>query len=156
MTPEMVERARENSEKNDVTNVEFRLGEIEHLPIADESIDVTISNCVVNLSPDKSQVFAETYRVLRPGGRLAIADVVMTADVPEEFRADPESVSGCVAGTATVEDLETMLTAAGFEDVVIEPKDESHEFIREWSAEHGLEEYIVSATIEARKPALPA
>ena len=152
MTPEMIERARENSTKNDVDTVEFRLGEIEHLPVADESVDVIISNCVINLSPDKSQVFADAHRVLRPGGLLAIADVVMTADVPEEFRADPESVSGCVAGAATIDDLETMLTEAGFEDIVIEPKDESREFIREWSAEHDLDDYIVSATIEGRKP----
>ena len=152
MTPEMIERARENVEKNDAANVEFRLGEIEHLPISDESVDVIISNCVINLSPNKSQVFAEAYRVLHPGGRVAISDVVMTADIPEEFRADPESVSGCVAGAATTSNLEAMLAEAGFEDVLIEPKDDSHEFIREWSTDHDLEEYIVSATIEAKKP----
>ena len=152
MTPEMVERARENRATNNAENVEFRLGEIEHLPIADESVDVIISNCVINLSPDKSQVFTEAHRVLQPGGRIAIADVVMIADVPEEFRADPESVSGCVAGAATIDDLKTMLTAAGFEDIVIEPKDESHKFIREWSGEHDLDEYIVSVMIEGRKP----
>ncbi len=152
MTPEMVERARENIEKNDAANVEFRLGEIEHLPIADETIDVIISNCVINLSPDKSQVFTEAYRVLRPGGRLAISDVVMTAEIPEELRADPESVSGCVAGAASISDLESLLGEAGFEEVTVDPKDDSHEFIREWSADHDLEEYIVSATIEGRKP----
>ena len=152
MTPEMVERARENREKNDAANVEFRLGEIEHLPVADESVDVVLSNCVINLSPAKAQVFAEAFRVLRPGGRLAVTDVVMTADIPEEFRADPESVSGCVAGAVTIDDLETMLAEAGFEDVAIEPKTESHEFIREWSAERDLSAYVVSATIEGRKP----
>lgn len=152
MTPEMVERARENIEKNDAANVEFRLGEIEHLPIADETIDVIISNCVINLSPDKPQVFTEAYRVLRPGGRLAISDVVMTAEIPEELRADPESVSGCVAGAASISDLESLLGEAGFEEVTVDPKDDSHEFIREWSADHDLEEYIVSATIEGRKP----
>ena len=156
MTPGMIERARENVEKNDAANVEFRLGEIEHLPISDDSIDVIISNCVINLSPNKPQVFAEAYRVLHPGGRLAISDVVMTADIPEEFRADPESVSGCVAGAATMSDLEVMLAEAGFEDVLIEPKDDSHEFIREWSADHDLEEYIVSAAIEATKPVTKA
>lgn len=152
MTPEMVERARENIEKNDAANVEFRLGEIEHLPIADETIDVIISNCVINLSPDKPQVFTEAYRVLRPGGWLAISDVVMTAEIPEELRADPESVSGCIAGAASISDLESLLGEAGFEEVTVDPKDDSHEFIREWSAEHDLEEYIVSATIEGRKP----
>ena len=156
MTPEMVEQARENIEKNDAENVEFRLGEIEHLPVADDSVDVIISNCVINLSPNKQRVFAEAYRVLRPGGRLAISDVVMTADIPETFRADPESVSGCVAGAASIADLETMLDQTGFKNVVIEPKDESHEFIREWSTEHALDEYIVSATIEGRKPDMRA
>jgi arsenite methyltransferase len=156
MTPKMIERARENVEKNDAANVEFRLGEIEHLPIPNNSVDVIISNCVINLSPNKPQVFSEAYRVLRPGGRVAISDVVMTADIPEEFRADPESVSGCVAGAATMSDLEVMLAEAGFEDVLIEPKDGSHEFIREWSADHDLEEYIVSAAIEATKPVTKA
>jgi arsenite methyltransferase len=152
MTPDMIERARGNIETNDADNVEFRLGEIEHLPIADERIDVIISNCVINLSPDKAAVFEEAYRVLCPGGRLAISDVVMTAEVPAEFRADPEKVAGCVAGAATIPALEGMLAGAGFEDVQIVPNDESHEFIREWSADHDLDEYIVSAMIEGRKP----
>ncbi len=152
MTPEMVELARENTENNEADNVEFRLGEIEHLPVGDESVDAIISNCVVNLSPDKPRVFEEAARVLRPGGRLTISDVVMTADVPNEFRADPESVASCVAGAATIPDIETMLGNAGFDEVQIEPKDESHEFIREWSSEYDLEDYIVSATIEGRKP----
>jgi arsenite methyltransferase len=152
MAPEMIERARENIENNAADNTEFRLGEIEHLPVADRSVDVIISNCVINLSPDKPAVFEEAYRVLRPGGRLAISDVVMTADVPAEFRADPESVASCVAGAATIPDLERLLDDAGFEDVRIVPKDESREVIREWSTEHALDEYIVSATIEGRKP----
>jgi arsenite methyltransferase len=152
MTPDMIERARDNIETNDADNVEFRLGEIEHLPVADERIDVIISNCVINLSSDKAAVFEEAYRVLRPGGRLAISDVVMTAEVPAEFRADPESVAGCVAGAATIPDLEGMLAGASFEEVQIVPNDESHEFIREWSADHDLDEYIISATIEGRKP----
>ncbi len=151
MTPAMIDRARENVEKNDASNVEFRLGEIEHLPVADEMVDVIISNCVINLSPDKQQVFEEAHRVLRPGGRLAISDVVMTAEIPEALRSDPESVSDCVAGAATISDLESLLDTAGFEAVTIEPKDDSHEFIREWSADHDLEQYIVSATIEGRK-----
>jgi arsenite methyltransferase len=151
MTPEMIERARGNIENNNAGTVEFRLGEIEHLPVADRSVDVIISNCVINLSPDKQAVFEEAYRVLRPGGRLAISDVVMTADVPAEFHADPETVAGCVAGAATISDLERMLAAAGFEDVRIVPKDESREVIQKWSPTHDLSEYIVSATIEGRK-----
>ncbi|PSP59046.1 arsenite S-adenosylmethyltransferase, partial [Halobacteriales archaeon QH_7_66_37] len=152
MTPAMVEKARENVEKNDATNVAFRLGEIEHLPVADATVDVVISNCVVNLSPDKPQVFREAFRVLRPGGRLAIADVVKTAPFPETVRLDPDSVSGCVAGAARIAALESMLADAGFVDVVVEPKDDSEAFIREWDDQRDLSDYIVSATIEARKP----
>ncbi len=152
MTPAMVEKARDNAGQNDADNVEFRLGEIEHLPVADETVDVAISNCVVNLSPDKPQVFAETYRVLRPGGRLAISDVVMTAEIPGEMRADPDSVSACVAGASTVEELDRMLDEAGFVDVAIEPKADSTEFISEWDDERDLSDYVVSATIEGRKP----
>ncbi|PSP92136.1 arsenite S-adenosylmethyltransferase [Halobacteriales archaeon QS_4_66_20] len=152
MTPAMVEKARENVEKNDATNVAFRLGEIEHLPVADATVDVVISNCVVNLSPDKPQVFREAFRVLRPGGRLAIADVVKTAPFPETVRLDPDSVSGCVAGAARIAELESMLADAGFVDVVVEPKADSEAFIREWDDQRDLSDYIVSATIEARKP----
>ncbi|WP_276259033.1 arsenite methyltransferase [Haloglomus litoreum] len=153
MTPEMVERARANVEANEASNVSFRLGEIEHLPVADESIDVIISNCVVNLSPDKPRVFREAYRVLRPGGRIAISDVVLTATIPEARRADPTSVAACVAGAVAIPELETMLTDAGFTDVSIEPKAESETFIRDWDAERDLSDYIVAARIEARKPA---
>ena len=151
MTPEMVEKARANADANDADNVEFRLGEIEHLPVADASVDVILSNCVVNLSPDKPSVFAEAFRVLRPGGRLAISDVVQTAQLPADVAMDPDSLAGCVAGAATIDDLETMLAEAGFTDVAIEPKEDSEEFIREWDDERDLSEYIVSATIEGRK-----
>ncbi|WP_266081927.1 arsenite methyltransferase [Haladaptatus caseinilyticus] len=152
MTPEMIERARSNVDKNDVTNAEFRLGEIEHLPVADESVDVIISNCVINLSPDKPQVFREAYRALRPGGRLAISDVVMTAPLPAVARNDIESLTGCIAGAATIESLQTMLADAGFEEVQIELKEESDEFIREWDDSRDLSDYVVSAAIEGRKP----
>ena len=152
MTPSMMEKARENVAKNDATNVAFRLGEIEHLPVADATVDVVISNCVVNLSPDKPQVFREAFRVLRPGGRLAIADVVKTAPFPETVRLDPDSVSGCVAGAARIAELESMLANAGFVDVVVEPKADSEAFIREWDDQRDLSDYIISATIEARKP----
>jgi arsenite methyltransferase len=151
MTPEMVEKARENVRKNEATNVEFRLGEIEHLPVADDSMSVVISNCVVNLSPDKAQVFREALRVLRPGGRLAISDVVLTAEPPEPLAPDPDSVAACVGGASSIGALESMLRDAGFEDVSIRPKDDS-EFIREWSDDRDLTDYLVSATIEGRKP----
>ncbi|MFB6156984.1 MAG: arsenite methyltransferase [Haloferacaceae archaeon] len=152
MTPEMVERARENVERNGVDNVEFRLGEIEHLPVADASVDVVISNCVINLSPEKPQVFREAFRALRPGGRLAVSDVVRTAAFPEDVRLDPDAVAGCVAGAASVESLEGMLADAGFEAIGIAPKEESESFIREWDDDRDLSEYLVAATIEAEKP----
>ena len=151
MTPEMVEKARTNASQNDAENVEFRLGEIEHLPVSDESLDVIISNCVVNLSPDKPQVFDEAFRVLRPGGRLAISDVVLTATVPDDVRADPDSVASCVAGASTIDGLETILTDTGFESVNIAPKDDSDEFIRDWDDDYDVSEFLVSATITARK-----
>ncbi|WP_338726758.1 arsenite methyltransferase [Haladaptatus sp. DJG-WS-42] len=152
MTAEMVEKARDNVAKNGATNVEFRLGEIEHLPVADETVDVIISNCVINLSPEKSQMFREAFRVLKPGGRLAISDVVMTASVPESVRGNPESVAACISGASTVDDLIAMLAETGFETVEITPKGESAEFIGEWDDTLDLSDYIVSATITGEKP----
>jgi len=152
MTPEMVEKARENVAVNDARNVEFRLGEIEHLPVADARVDVVISNCVINLSPAKGQVFAEAFRVLVPGGRLAVSDVVLTAELPESLETDPDSVAACVAGASPVSEIERLLADAGFVDVRIEPKDDSAEFISEWDDRLDPSEYVVAATIEARKP----
>jgi SAM-dependent methyltransferase len=152
MTPEMVEKARTNARQNDAMNTEFRLGEIEHLPVADDTVDVIISNCVINLSPAKQQVFDGAFRVLRSGGRLAISDVVLSATPPAAVREDLDAITSCVGDAATIETLETLLAEAGFVDVAIEPKDESRAFIREWSDEYDPSEYAVSATIEARKP----
>jgi SAM-dependent methyltransferase len=152
MTPEMVERARENAERDDASNVEFRLGEIEHPPVADGTADVIISNCVLNLSPEKPQVLREAHRVLRPGGRLAVSDVVLTADLPVDLRTEPDSVAACVGGAASIPELESMLADAGFRRVEIEPKAESETFIREWDEELDLSDYVVSARIAAEKP----
>lgn len=152
MTPEMVEKARANAIENGGDSVEFRLGEIEHLPVADASVDVTISNCVVNLSPNKPQVFREAFRVLRPGGRLAISDVVLTADVPEGLRADPDSVASCVAGASTADRLQEMLAGAGFEQVDVSAKEDSKQFISEWDEERDVSDFLVSANITGRKP----
>lgn len=152
MTPDMVSKARANALRGRFSNVEFRLGEIENLPVADSSIDVIISNCVVNLSPDKPRVFAETFRVLKPGGRLAISDVVATAELPQQLRNDPVLLSGCMAGASLIEDLEKMISAAGFVSVSIQPKDESRAFIRDWAPGTNITDYVVSATIEAVKP----
>ena len=152
MTPAMVSKARANAEKGEYGNVEFRLGEIEHLPIADGTVDVIISNCVINLSPDKAAVFADAYRVLRPGGRLAISDVVASAELPDEIRNDLRLYSGCVAGASLISELRTMLLDAGFESVVIAPKDESKSFIEQWAPGRSITDYVVSATIEAVRP----
>ncbi len=151
MTPEMVSKARENALKGGFDNVEFRLGEIEHLPVADRSVDVIISNCVVNLSPDKGQVFREACRVLRPGGRLAISDVVATTELPEELKNDPELYSGCMGGASLIEDLAAVMDQVGFSDIRITPKDESRDFIRDWAPGRQVEDYLVSAHIEAVK-----
>jgi SAM-dependent methyltransferase len=153
MTPEMISKARNNTEKAQFDNVEFRLGEIEYLPIADNTIDVIISNCVINLSTDKPQVFLEAYRVLKPGGRLAISDVVATIELPEELKTDPVLYAGCMAGASHIDELAGILHAAGFIDITITPKDESREFIQDWAPGHGVEDYVVSAYIQAIKPA---
>lgn len=155
MTPDMVSKARANAAKGKYGNVEFRLGEIERLPVADGAADVIISNCVINLSPDKQQVFREAFRVLKPGGRLAISDVVATAELPEEMRSDDGLIAGCMGNASLVEDLKEMILAAGFEQVRIQPKDESKEFIKDWAPGHNVTDYVVSATIEAIKPAGP-
>jgi SAM-dependent methyltransferase len=155
MTAEMVSKARENANKIEASNIEFRLGEIEHLPVADHSIDVIMSNCVINLSPDKLQVFKEAFRVLKPGGRLAISDVVATAILPEDVQKDLALVAGCIGGAESVENIERILQDIGFQDIKIQPKDESKLFIREWMPDMKLEDFIISATIEAIKPINP-
>jgi len=152
MTPTMLSKARHNAEKGKFTNVEFRLAEIEHLPIADNTADIIISNCVINLSPHKELVFTDAFRVLKPGGRLAISDVVATAEMPEEMKNDPVLHAGCMAGASLIGELETMMADAGFEQIRIVPKDESREFIRDWAPGRGVEAYVVSAYIEAVKP----
>jgi len=151
MTADMVARARDNARKVSASNVEFRLGEIEHLPVADATVDVILSNCVVNLAPDKRAVFTEAFRVLKPGGRLAIADVVAVAPIPDELRADVLALTGCIAGAAPVDQMRADLAAAGFTDVAVTIRPRSAEVIGSWMA--GAERYVASATIEARKAA---
>ncbi len=152
MTPEMVAKARDLAQQHGYRNVSFRLGEIEALPVADNTVDVIISNCVINLATDKASVFAEAFRVLKPGGRLAISDVVRTADLPAEILTDPESYAACAAGALTITEIERILTHYGFVDIAITPKDESRSFIREWAPGRRLDDYIVSAYIRAKKP----
>jgi arsenite methyltransferase len=152
MTPAMVSKARANAEAGGTANVEFRLGEIENLPVADGTVDVVMSHCVINLSPEKPRVFADTYRVLKPGGRLAISDVVAFAELPDEIRQDLALYTGCMAGASLVSEVEAMLKAAGFTQIRVTPKDESRSFIRDWAPGTDVANYVVSANIEAIKP----
>jgi SAM-dependent methyltransferase len=155
MTPEMLAKARRNIEayrrNTRLENVEFRLGEIEHLPLKDASVDVVISNCVINLSPDKAQVCREVFRVLKPGGRTAISDVVAFKALPDEVKHSLEAYTGCVAGAALVSDVEKMLREAGFAEVKVEIKEESREFIKDWFRGSGVEDYVASAAIACKK-----
>jgi len=152
MTHEMLKKARENAAKVGASNVEFRLGEIEHLPIADNTADVILSNCVINLVPDKAQVFREAFRVLKPGGRLAIADVANTAPLSSGLAADRELICGCVAGAAPAHRIEEWLADAGFTEIRVTVKPESRDMIASWAPGRGVENYVASAMIEARKP----
>lgn len=152
MTPTMISKSRENAVKGKFSHVEFRLGEIENLPVADMSVDVIISNCVINLSPDKPRVFREAFRVLKAGGRLAISDVVASTELPDHIRNDLQLYSGCIAGASIIFELEQILADSGFTEIRIAPKDESTECIKDWAPGHNIEEYVVSATIEAIKP----
>ncbi len=152
MTPEMISQARENLAKIEAGNVEFRLGEIEHLPVADNLADVILSNCVISLSPEKPQVFREAFRVLKPGGRLAISDIVATTPLPDDAKDDLSLFTGCLGGAAFVGDLETLLQEIGFTDIWILPKEESREFIRKLAPDWKLADHVVSATIKAVKP----
>jgi SAM-dependent methyltransferase len=155
MTPDMVTKARANAAKLGRTNVDFRLGEIENLPVADGTVDVALSNCVINLSPDKGAVFRDAFRVLKAGGRLAISDVVATRALPESLRNDVAALTGCVAGAAEVSVVERLLREAGFESIRVVVREESREFIRDWMPGSGIDEHIASATIEATKPGGP-
>jgi SAM-dependent methyltransferase len=152
MTHEMLNKARENAAKVGAANVEFRLGELEHLPIADNTADVVMSNCVINLVPDKAQVFRETFRVLKLGGRVAVSDIVNTAPLPADLQTDPSFICGCVAGAASAARVEAWLREAGFTDVRITVKPESRELIQTWAPGRGIEDFVVSAIVEARKP----
>ncbi len=151
MTPPMVAKARDNARKGNYANVEFRLGEIEALPVADNSIDLVISNCVINLSPEKPRVFREAFRVLKTGGRLAIADVVATKPLPERIRTQIDAIGGCVGGAALVDDLKNILNNAGFTRIGIVPRDETRSLISHWRGGEDAAEFVTSAFITAYK-----
>jgi arsenite methyltransferase len=164
MTDDMLALARENQRKSGLTNVEFLKGEIEHIPLPDDSVDVVISNCVINLSSDKRRVLREAFRVLRPGGRFAVSDVVVRGEVPAEIRRSVELWIGCVAGALPEKDYRSFLAAAGFTDIDIEPtRIYKVADAREFLAGSGIDvdavapladEKFMSAFVRARKPAL--
>ncbi len=151
MTHEMLAKARTNAANIGAANVEFRLGELEHLPVADNTADIVISNCVINLVPDKRQVLREAFRVLKRGGRLAVSDIVSTAPLPAALATDPALLCGCVAGAVSPALIEEWLSQAGFSAVRVEIKPHTRELIKTWGPEQGIENYVASATIEARK-----
>ena len=151
MTPAMIAKSRANARKGNYPNVEFRLGEIEALPVQDNSVDLIISNCVVNLSPEKPRVFREAYRVLKAGGRLTLADVVATKPLPAPVRSQLEAVGACVGGAALVNDLEAMLREAGFSRVEIAPRDETKALISQWTGTEEAGDPVLSALITAYK-----
>ena len=154
MTPDMVERARENARQAGVGNVDFRLGEIERLPVADASVDLVISNCVINLSPDKPAVFAEALRVLKPGGRMVVSDLVLKQPISDDVRHSVEAYVGCVAGASLQSEYLAMMRAAGFGDVrVLEERSYGDAALfggYEWPREAAKS--VVSAKVRAVKP----
>jgi ubiquinone/menaquinone biosynthesis C-methylase UbiE len=153
MTAAMITKARANAATSGFSNVEFRLGEIEALPVADATVDLILSNCVINLSPEKGRVFREAFRVLKPGGRLAIADVVATKALPEQLKSKLASIGACIGGATLVEELRRLLTEAGFAQVEIATKESSREYIQQWTDDASAGEYVVSALITAYKTA---
>lgn len=168
MTPEMLSKARRNisayAERTGLANVEFRLGEIEHLPVADSSVDVVISNCVINLSPDKAQVWREIARVLKPGGRVAVSDLALLRPLPESIRADVEALIGCVAGAELIEETRAHAEAAGLTEIVLISKPQYIEAMTHWEdplyrrivealpAGTRPSDFITSLDVTARKP----
>ncbi len=152
MTPEMITKARENAIKGDHRNVEFRLGEIENLPVADNTIDAIISNCVINLAPDKGRVFSEAYRVLRPGGRITVSDIVSRHELPEEVQKDLNAWAGCVAGAMVKQAYLDVISAAGFTDVSIEAETAASGLYGSENSEQNPAIDLLSITVRAVKP----
>ncbi|MGB3860503.1 MAG: arsenite methyltransferase [Candidatus Aminicenantaceae bacterium] len=143
MTPEMIEKARENAKKGNYTNVEFKLGEIEDLPIADESADIIISNCVINLSPDKPKVFEEAFRVLKPGGRLMVSDIVLLKELPDFIKESIDAYVSCVSGALLKEDYIAVIKNAGFQDVgIIDETSFPADYINTDPIVESIKEYI--------------
>jgi ubiquinone/menaquinone biosynthesis C-methylase UbiE len=152
MTPEMLTKARANTKKGGYPNVEFRLGEIEALPVADATIDVIISNCVINLCPDKRPVYREAFRVLKPGGRIGLSDVVARAELADDVKRDLALHCSCLAGATPEGELKTILEESGFVRISIRQKGNSDEIITSWEAKHGFESKVYAAEVTAVKP----
>jgi arsenite methyltransferase len=152
MTPEMINKAKKNAQKLNVSNVEFRLGEIEKLPVADDSVDVVLSNCVVNLSPNKRAVYGEIFRVLKPGGRISMSDVLRSGELPGTVKNDPRAYTGWIVGTISPDKVRQILNGLGFEGVSINKKDNSEEIIKSWNMGEGTEHLVFSAYVTAQKP----
>ena len=163
MTPEMLEKARANAKESGVENVEFRLGEIENIPVADNAVDVVISNCVINLSADKPRVFQEVYRVLKPGGRIAVSDIALLKELPRKTQESIEAYVGCVSGALTVDTLQNTVEASGLRDVSISVKGSSacicfdtkdpigRAILDSLGENESLDDYVVSVFIEGFK-----
>ena len=151
MTEAMIKKARNNAQKNNVENVEFILGEIEDLSLADNSVDVIISNCVINLSPAKEKVFAEAKRVLKKGGRLAISDILKAEEFPAEVKVNLDNYSSCVTGSIAREELLSILEGLEFKNIEIERKSHSDQIVEDWISEVNINNYIYSAYIRAEK-----
>lgn len=151
MTPAMIDLAKRNAAKGDYSNVEFMLGEIEQLPLPDSSADVIISNCVVNLSPNKEAVFKEAARVLKIGGRVAISDIVTTTELPQSIRNDINLYTGCITGATKIDTLKSIMESVGFGEINVDVKDASRSFISKWAPGSNAEDYIAAAYIYATK-----
>ena len=161
MTPEMLDRARANRVKVGAENVEFRLGEIEHLPVSDNSVDVVISNCVINLSTDKPQVLREIFRALKPGGRMAVSDIVTSGVLPDEVLESMSAWAGCIAGAMDADEMVALLKKTGFVNMALKPVYFSEEMVEEAVQQSGLDtdmdramlaKSVFSANISAEKP----
>ncbi|HKL12590.1 MAG TPA: arsenite methyltransferase [Halanaerobiales bacterium] len=150
MTEEMIKKARNNADKNDIKNVEFLLGEIEDLPIEDNTIDVIISNCVINLSPNKERVFKEAKRVLKKGGRIAISDILKDKEFPNEIMSKLDNYSSCITGSIKKDKVINILDSLNFKDIEIERKTNSDEIVEDWISGFNIHKYIYSAYIRAK------
>ncbi len=163
MTPEMIDKARSNAAKLNFDNVEFRLGDIEAMPVDDKSVDVVVSNCVMNLVPDKAKAFAETFRILKPGGHFSISDIVLEGELPDSVRKSAEMYAGCVSGAQQMSDYLETIHKAGFENVTVQKKKEINlpdELLLEFLSREEIEDArkngtgVYSITVYADKPAV--